>query len=346
MQPVSCFPVLCALERVGHRILILGDGNFSFSLTFARLNPDAEIYTSVFECSSEYAAKYPSGSKNIAELRACHSNIHILFSVDACALPREWNGFFDDIIWNFPHHCGKTNLRKSRQLMRSVFASIGRNLSSGFFHITLASGQSGLDFASVSKRRPLKYQKLPAHRMDSWQIVYLAAEEKLILREASVFEPDKFSTYVSSGYRNSERSFHCTNKAVTLTFQRTPTIDTIKSMNDYESRIFRFRGLAHEWRPFYLRDLSIVYMNPTKVDHLEQILFTLIEELCVHVLIDLYEVEDLRTHYNGNPNRIYRLIWQSWGIALSRKCCNSIHEEMKFILADYFAREHLEMIVT
>ncbi|MCP9257367.1 Elongation factor 1-delta [Dirofilaria immitis] len=178
------------LERVGNRTLILGDGNLSFSLAFARLHPETEIYTSVFESFSEYVAKYPSAKKNITELRTTHPCLHILFSVDACLLPKNWTGFYDDIIWNFPHHCGKTNLRKSRRLIRKTFASIGRLLLSGRFHITLAKGQSGLDHSSILYKRYFKYQLLPEHKSDSWNIIYIAAEEYLILQEASIFQPE------------------------------------------------------------------------------------------------------------------------------------------------------------
>ncbi|VBB26409.1 unnamed protein product [Acanthocheilonema viteae] len=157
-----------SLKRVGSRTLILGDGNLSFSLAFARLHPETEIYASVFESYSEYITKYPSGKKNIIELRTNHPYVYILFSIDVCSLPKDWTGFYDDIIWNFPHHCGKTNLRKSRQLIRKAFASVGRLLLSGRFHITLAKGQSGLDHLSILFKRCFKYQRLPEHRSDSW----------------------------------------------------------------------------------------------------------------------------------------------------------------------------------
>lgn len=213
-----------ALERVGSRTLILGDGNLSFSLAFARLHPETNICTSVFESYSEYIRKYPSGAKNIIGLRTEHPNLHVLFWIDACSLPKVWTGFYDDIVWNFPHHCGKTNLRKSRQLIRNAFASIGQILLSGRFHITLAKGQSGLDHVSVLLRRCFKYRKLPEHKLDSWNIIYIAAEEHFVLQEASIFQPELFPQYVSSGYHNSERSFNNEIGSETLTFVKSPVI--------------------------------------------------------------------------------------------------------------------------
>ncbi|VDO25357.1 unnamed protein product [Brugia timori] len=262
--------IFSALERVGSRTLILGDGNLSFSLAFARLHPEIEIYTSVFESYSEYITKYPSGEKNIIELQTNHSHVHILFSIDACLLPENWTGFYDDIIWNFPHHCGKTNLRKSRQLIQKAFASIGRLLLFGRFHITLAKGQSGLDHSSILFRRCFKYRRLPEHKSDSWNIIYLAAEEYFILQEASIFQPGLFPPYTSSGYHNSERSFNDKIGPETLTFVKSPVVTKVKELTEYENKIFRIKRIAHEWRPFFHRDLSIIYLNPEKATELER----------------------------------------------------------------------------
>uniref|UniRef100_A0A158Q7M3 DUF2431 domain-containing protein n=1 Tax=Elaeophora elaphi TaxID=1147741 RepID=A0A158Q7M3_9BILA len=336
--------VSSALERVGSRILILGDGNLSFSLAFARLHPETEIYASVLERYSEYITKYPSGKKNISELRANHPYVHILFSIDACSLPKDWTGFYDDIIWNFPHHCGKTNLRKSRQLIRKAFASIGRLLLSGRFHITLAKGQSGLDHSSILFKQCFKYQRLPEHRSDSWNILYIAAEEYFILQEASIFHPELFPPYISSGYHKSERSFNDKIRPETLTFIRIPVVTGIKELIEYENDIFKIKRIAHEWRPFFQRDLSIIYPNSEKTAELERILFVLIEELCGKTLVEFSEVIDKRTDYLGQPNRIYRFVWQSWRIPLFRKLCNSIHEEIKLMLNDLFIEQCLEMI--
>ncbi|VDN22186.1 unnamed protein product [Gongylonema pulchrum] len=301
----------------------------------------------VQQSSSEHAAKYPSSADHyIAEIQTQCPRVHVIFSVDACSLPEGWNGFFDDVIWNFPHHCGKTNLRKSRQLMRNAFRSIQRILGAGSFHLTLAQKQSGLDFASINEKRPLKFGALPEHQLDSWQIAYLAADENLLIREASPFCAEKFSSYVSSGYHNSERSFHFVDQAETLTFVRSSAlITTLQDLNELESRSFlRIRGIAHEWRPFFGRDLSILYRNPTKLLHLERVLFSLIDRFCGHALISLYELENLRTQYEDCPNRIYRLTWQTWRLPLTRTLCNSLHEGLKCILSDCFVRENLEMI--
>lgn len=114
----------------------------------------------------------------------------------------------------------------------------------------------------------------------------------------------------------------------------------------FENRISKIKRVTHEWRPFFERDLSIIYLDPGKVSELERILFFLIEELCGYILVDLYELFDKRTEYLGQPNHIYRLVWQSWRIPLSRKLCNSVHEELKLMLSVHFTQQHLEMIVT
>ncbi|VDN01207.1 unnamed protein product [Thelazia callipaeda] len=331
------------LPRIGRKILILGDGDLSFSLEFARLYTEVEIHATVFETYIDYLKKYPSAQENIKKLRTYHPRVKVSFSIDACSLSLEWTGIYDDIIWNFPHHCGKTNIRKSRNLMRKTFVSIERILSGGRFHLTLAKGQSGLNPIAVILNRCLCYSQLPKHRADSWKIIYIAAEQHLILEEVSIFQREHFPSYVSSGYRNSERSFHMECGAETLVFRIALAVTKLDELHNLEKEVLKLKGAAHEFRPFFKRDLSVLYLNSDKVLELEKILFSLIEELCGFCLIGFNEVICLRTTYLGKPNRIYRLVWQSWSIPLSRNLCNVFHEEMKLMLINRFLEKHLEM---
>jgi hypothetical protein len=72
---------------------------------------------------------------------------------------------------------GKTNVKKSRTLLRNVFSSLAKHLMLPKFtqlHLTLARDQTGIPETVISgqyyDRRP------PVFNLDSWQPVQVAAE--------------------------------------------------------------------------------------------------------------------------------------------------------------------------
>lgn len=95
--------------RVEDKILLIGEGNFSFSLALFQhpalqylppCNVTATSYDSELECEE----KYPESKVIIEELRS--RAVEVLFNVDATTLEkckslkgRKW----DRIVWNFPH---------------------------------------------------------------------------------------------------------------------------------------------------------------------------------------------------------------------------------------------------
>jgi hypothetical protein len=111
------------LQQLGPSVLILGDGNLSFSLTLSRLYPRCRIIATVFEEQDEWMEKYGEIGKNILEkIKNEFRGTKVQFEVDATRL-KEWpftKRTFSDIIFNFPHHGGKTNLKKSRAFLRNV----------------------------------------------------------------------------------------------------------------------------------------------------------------------------------------------------------------------------------
>lgn len=107
--------------RVEDKILLIGEGNFSFSLALFKhpalqylppCNVTATSYDSELECEE----KYPESKVIIEELRS--RGVEVLFNVDATTLEkckplkgRKW----DRIVWNFPHagmfsSCGRITL--------------------------------------------------------------------------------------------------------------------------------------------------------------------------------------------------------------------------------------------
>ena len=163
-----------------NRVLILGDGNFSFSLSFAQhslglqktkdepaLNSSSPQKES--ECISSrrengtvaqnsslvlYATSYDSKevvTKNEETLRNIKSlnefeNVVVLHSVDATNLLRTFHDSikFRKVIFNFPHIGGKSNIRACRKLLEDSFRSISDVIDDDSdVLITLCRGQGG-----------------------------------------------------------------------------------------------------------------------------------------------------------------------------------------------------------
>jgi hypothetical protein len=70
-----------------NNILVLGDGNLSFSLALSRLFPHKNIYATVFEEEGEWLEKYGElGANILAELRRNLTRIKVIFQLDATRL--------------------------------------------------------------------------------------------------------------------------------------------------------------------------------------------------------------------------------------------------------------------
>jgi 25S rRNA (uracil2634-N3)-methyltransferase len=111
------------LKKLGPNILILGDGNLSFSLALSIMLPNSHITATVYEDENEWKRKYADLEANVLNKirNECINNTKVFFKVDALNLKEMCQKLnFTDVIFNFPHHGGKTNLRKSRLLLKQV----------------------------------------------------------------------------------------------------------------------------------------------------------------------------------------------------------------------------------
>ena len=86
------------------RVLLVGEGDFSFALSFASMHAFADIVATEFRNEIEVNATYPHAKDNIAALRAY--GVSCFFEVDASSLARSLplsrSGLFDEIHFNFP----------------------------------------------------------------------------------------------------------------------------------------------------------------------------------------------------------------------------------------------------
>lgn len=341
--------------------MILGDGNLSFSLAFARLNPQLLIVATVIEANlNEFCLRYPSGYNTFKKLKYDCANSLVKFGVDATCLQDflpSCNLLFKKIIMNFPHPGRKTNLAANRRLLNNIFFSIATQLPNKFcFYLTLANGQSGLE----NKPKEIFSNRLPHHKADSWQAIYLAANYGLKLVHRRLFSPKKFAEYSCTGYLNRDQYFHNKIRSDTLVFVKVDDYEeknliSLKSLeNDKEllkpviQRNFALK-IFHLQRPYFIHDISVLYkisdvkdclnyMNA--IDRVEQTcLIPIVIDLTGKLLVDFYEVIHLRgecpkTHMK---NRVYRMVWQGWFVLLNKNLCNNLQNEFREVLKERFA---------
>lgn len=356
--------------------MILGDGNLSFSYAFASLNTHLLIVASVIEPNiTEFLLRYPSGYETLQKIHNhCPNVLSVKFGVDATCLENFLLKFgrnlihFTDIIMNFPHPGGKTNLAANRRLLSGIFSSIS-NLQFNYkfrFYLTLANGQSGLE----NSPEEIFSSYLPAHKADSWQAAYLAANFHFRLFKRRLFFPENFPDYRCAGYLNRDQHFHNKICSDILIFEKAQDISVFYAFPDmilfnlknYEEfweklkpNVLEFFGcfstlrVFHCLRPYFMHDISILFEFPSKdispwkvirrIDQLERrILIPIVGYLTGNLLVDFFEVFNLRGFCprTGRPNRIYRMVWQGWTVIFNKSLCNLIQENFRKRLQNNF----------
>jgi 25S rRNA (uracil2634-N3)-methyltransferase len=106
-------------------ILVVGDGDLSFSLSLVLATGGSNVTATTFDTRSELFEKYASAPSTVRSLRQAGATV--LHGIDATRLDEfDWEGEkFDRIVFNFPHIGGATkeDLLLNQALLREFFSS-------------------------------------------------------------------------------------------------------------------------------------------------------------------------------------------------------------------------------
>ncbi|KAJ3046470.1 hypothetical protein HK097_000833 [Rhizophlyctis rosea] len=182
----STSPKTRTLSRfsASHRILLIGEGDFTFALALSTALGSGKLITATsFDTLSDASKKYPSVSHTLSSLKS--SGATILHSIDARSLsqnpkllslpsPRQ-PATFDRIIFNFPHIGGSqtTDILENQSLLSQFFSS-------------------SLPLLTPSAEIHVALRDTPFYA--KWEIQALAREEGLKLKEKVPFEAELFGS--------------------------------------------------------------------------------------------------------------------------------------------------------
>lgn len=140
-----------SLYLAGERILLVGEGNFSFARALCRrLGQGQGIYATAYDGEAAVKKKYPDAPECRQEVEEKFGGI-TLVGVDATRLHKvkEFRGAFQKIVWNFPHIGGgesdmEKNIADHQKLLAGFFSSAVKCLDpdqSCAVHVALKSGE-------------------------------------------------------------------------------------------------------------------------------------------------------------------------------------------------------------
>ncbi|KAI9915479.1 hypothetical protein PsorP6_007632 [Peronosclerospora sorghi] len=161
------------------RILIVGDGDFSFSLSLAVFLGGKNLVATCYDSKSDLNKKYSNALLNADALETAGAEVH--FNVNATCLEKEsWISNthpYHSIVFNFPHVGGGTeaDVTSNQKLLRDFFYSTRK-----YLHPT--RGQ-----VLVSLRNTLFYNR--------WKIQEQAKMSGFNLKRTELFDASIYSGY-------------------------------------------------------------------------------------------------------------------------------------------------------
>ncbi|XP_009954423.1 PREDICTED: ferredoxin-fold anticodon-binding domain-containing protein 1, partial [Leptosomus discolor] len=200
------------------RVLLLGEGNFSFAASLCG-EAGTHVVATCYESEEEVSGR-GRAAESIRRLR--ERGAEVVFSVDCTKLKDYFlpeKREFDCIYFNFPHCGRKAGVVKNRELLAHFFRSSAEVLTQeGEVHVALCNGQGGT---------PADQPRREWH--NSWQIVAVAAGAGFILSDVHPFKAETIHGYKCTGYRSQDKSF-CVEGALNHIFTRSTPLLYFKPM--------------------------------------------------------------------------------------------------------------------
>ncbi|GLU23991.1 hypothetical protein SLE2022_399640 [Rubroshorea leprosula] len=167
-----------------HNILLVGEGDFSFSLTLAtRFGSASNIVATSLDSREELVRKYSKAEENLNVLE--YLGCKILHGIDVHTMSKHSclkRKLFDRIVFNFPHagffyrESDNRQIRLHQYLVRGFLRNAKKMLEEdGEAHITHKTG----------------------YPYDEWGIENIAEEVGLFLKSQVPFHKDKYPGYVN-----------------------------------------------------------------------------------------------------------------------------------------------------